>query len=67
MHLNFRNFIWFKFSDELLKVMGSTEESIILTREYLDVIFFGAIIVLVQLSLNGTLNAQGDTKAIEMY
>ena len=43
--------------------MGSTEESIILTREYLDIIFFGAIIVLVQLSLNGTLNAQGDTKS----
>ena len=43
--------------------MGSTEESIILTREYLDIIFFGAVIVLVQLSLNGTLNAQGDTKS----
>ena len=51
------------FSDELLRIMGSTEESIILTQEYLDIIFFGAIIVLVQLSLNGTLNAQGDTKS----
>ena len=51
------------FSDELLRIMGSTEESIILTREYLDIIFFGAVIVLVQLSLNGTLNAQGDTKS----
>ena len=51
------------FSDELLKIMGSTEQSIILTREYLDIIFYGSIIVLVQLSLNGTLNAQGDTKS----
>ncbi len=51
------------FSDELLRVMGSSEESITLTREYLDIIFYGAIIVLVQLSLNGTLNAQGDTKS----
>ena len=51
------------FSDELLRIMGSTEESIILTREYLDIIFFGSVIVLVQLSLNGTLNAQGDTKS----
>ena len=51
------------FSDELLRVMGSTEESIILTQEYLDIIFFGAIIILVQLSLNGTLNAQGDTRS----
>jgi Na+-driven multidrug efflux pump len=52
------------FSDELLRIMGSTEESIILTQEYLDIIFFGAIIILVQLSLNGTLNAQGDTKKL---
>ena len=51
------------FSDSLLKIMGSNTESIILTREYLDIIFFGSIIVLVQLSLNGTLNAQGDTKS----
>ena len=51
------------FSDELLKIMGSTKESIILTREYLDIIFYGAIIILVQLSLNGTLTAQGDTKS----
>ena len=51
------------FSDELLKIMGSTQESIILTREYLDIIFYGSIIILVQLSLNGTLSAQGDTKS----
>ena len=43
--------------------MGSSEQSIILTQEYLDIIFYGAIIVLIQLSLNGTLNAQGDTKS----
>ena len=51
------------FSDELLKIMGSTKDSIILTKEYLDIIFYGAIIILVQLSLNGTLTAQGDTKS----
>ena len=28
------------FSDELLRIMGSTEENIILTQEYLDIIFF---------------------------
>ena len=43
--------------------MGSTQESSILTREYLDIIFDDAIIILVQLSLNGTLSAQGDTKS----
>ena len=51
------------YSDELLRIMGSSDQSIILTKEYLDIIFYGAIIVLVQLSLNGTLNAQGDTKS----
>ena len=51
------------FSDFLLKIMGSSQESIILTREYLDIIFYGSIIILVQLSLNGTLAAQGDTKS----
>ena len=51
------------FSEFLLKIMGSSQESIILTREYLDIIFYGSIIILVQLSLNGTLAVQGDTKS----
>ena len=50
-------------ADFFLSVMGSNAESIALTREYLDVIFYGTIIVMVQISLNGTLNAQGDTKS----
>ncbi len=51
------------FSEFLLKIMGSSQENIILTRKYLDIIFYGSIIILVQLSLNGTLSAQGDTKS----
>ncbi len=51
------------FSKALLKIMGSSEQSIILTREYLDIIFYGSVILLIQLSLNGTLSAQGDTKS----
>ena len=50
-------------SDFLLTVMGSDLQSIILTREYLDIIFYGTFIVMIQISLNGTLNAQGDTKS----
>ena len=50
-------------SNFLLGVMGSDIEGIILTREYLDIIFYGTFIVLIQISLNGTLNAQGDTKS----
>ena len=50
-------------SNYLLGVMGSDTNGIILTREYLDIIFYGTFIVLIQISLNGTLNAQGDTKS----
>jgi len=50
-------------SNFLLKVMGSNFDGIILTRKYLDIIFYGTFIVLIQISLNGTLNAQGDTKS----
>ena len=50
-------------SDYLLGIMGSDADGIVLTREYLDIIFYGTFIVLIQISLNGTLNAQGDTKS----
>ena len=50
-------------SNFLLGVMGSDVSGIALTREYLDIIFYGTFIVLIQISLNGTLNAQGDTKS----
>jgi putative MATE family efflux protein len=50
-------------SNYLLGVMGSDATGIALTREYLDIIFYGTFIVLIQISLNGTLNAQGDTKS----
>jgi len=50
-------------SNYLLGVMGSDANGIALTREYLDIIFYATFIVLIQISLNGTLNAQGDTKS----
>ena len=50
-------------SNFLLGVMGSDADSITLTREYLDIIFYGTFIVMIQISLNGALNAQGDTKS----
>ena len=50
-------------SDFLLGVMGSDVAGIALTREYLDIIFYGTFIVMIQISLNGALNAQGDTRS----
>ena len=46
-------------SNFLLGVMGSDAAGISLTREYLDIIFYGTFIVMIQISLNGALNAQG--------
>jgi len=50
------------FSYDLLKIMGSTHDSIILAKEYIDIIFLGTIIFLILTSFNAVLNAQGDTK-----
>jgi len=51
------------FSDDLLRFMGSDQETIRLATSYLDIIFFATFIFLIQISLNGALNAQGDTKS----
>ncbi len=56
-------FVGLNISNYLLGLMGSSLENILLTREYLDIIFYCTILVLIQTSLNGTLNAQGDTKS----
>jgi len=50
------------FSYDLLKIMGSTEKSIALAKEYTDIIFLGTIVFLVLTAFNSTLYAQGDTK-----
>ena len=50
------------FSYDILKLMGSTNESIILSKEYTDIIFLGTIIFLILTSFNAMLYAQGDTR-----
>ena len=54
--------IGLSFSDDLLRFMGSDQETIRLATDYLDIIFF-ATFIFFQISLNGALNAQGDTKS----
>jgi putative MATE family efflux protein len=56
-------FLGINTSAFFLSVMGSDAASINLSKDYLDVIFYGSAIFMVQISLNGTLNAQGDTKS----
>jgi len=50
------------FSYDLLKLMGSSVESISLAKEYTDIIFLGTIFFLILTSFNSILYAQGDTK-----
>ena len=50
------------FSFDILKLMGSTNESINLSKEYTDIIFLGTIVFLILTSFNAILYAQGDTK-----
>ena len=58
----FITFVGIFFSENLLKSMGSSSQSIILSKEYIDIIFYGTIIFLILTALNSILYAQGDTK-----
>ena len=55
-------FIGIFFSYDILKIMGSSIESIILVKQYTDIIFIGTIFFLVLTSFNAILYSQGDTK-----
>ena len=50
------------FSFEILKLMGSSTDSIFLAKKYTDIIFYGTFFFLILTSLNSVLYAQGDTK-----
>ena len=50
------------FSFEILKLMGSSTDSIFLAKKYTDIIFYGTFFFLMLTSLNSVLYAQGDTK-----
>ena len=56
-------FIGLTYADNLLQVMGTENENIILTLQYTDIIFIGSIFFFLQVSLNSSLNSQGDTKS----
>ena len=58
----FITFVGIFFSEYLLKSMGSSSQSIVLSKEYIDIIFYGTIIFLILTALNSILYAQGDTK-----
>ena len=55
-------FLGLFFSYDLLKFMGSNQESIMLAKQYTDIIFSGTLIFLILTALNASLYAQGYTK-----
>ncbi len=55
-------FLGIFFSYDLLKFMGSNQESIMLAKQYTDIIFSGTLIFLILTALNASLYAQGDTR-----
>ena len=60
-------FIGLYFSYDLLKIMGNSNESINLAKEYTDIIFLGSIVFLIQTSFNAILYSQGDTKSYRNF
>jgi len=56
-------FVGLNFASSTLSFMGTKEVNILLTLEYIEIIFLGSIFFFLQVSLNSVLNAQGDTKS----
>ena len=56
-------FLGLNFASVTLRFMGTEEINILLTLEYIKIIFIGSIFFFLQVSLNSVLNAQGDTKS----
>ena len=56
-------FLGLNFASGTLRFMGTEEINILLTLEYIEIIFIGSIFFFLQVSLNSVLNAQGDTKS----
>ena len=55
-------FIGLYFSEKVFKLMGSTEEITNLGLQYTNIMFYGAFLFLLVVSLNSLLHAEGDTK-----
>tara|TARA_Y100001970_G_scaffold293837_1_gene443700 strand:+ start:4793 stop:6166 length:1374 start_codon:yes stop_codon:yes gene_type:complete len=58
----FITFIGIYFSEDLFKLIGGSDQSVSLAKEYTDIIFLGTIVFLLLTSFNSSLYAQGDTK-----
>ena len=55
-------FLGLSYSERIFYLMGSTSEVTNLGTQYTDIIYYGAIIFILVVSLNSLLHAEGDTK-----
>ena len=55
-------FIGLNYSDDIFKLMGSSEYVINLGLQYTNIIFSGSILFILVVSINSLLHAEGDTK-----
>ena len=58
----FITFIGLYFSEKVFNLMGSTEEITNLGLQYTNIMFYGAFLFFLVVSLNSLLHAEGDTK-----
>ncbi len=58
----FITFLGFYFAEKVFFLMGSTDEVVYLGLEYTNIIYSGAILFILVVSLNSLLHAEGDTK-----
>ena len=49
-------------SDDVFKIMGSTDEVMNLGLDYTNIIFYGSFLFIIVVAMNSLLHAEGDTK-----
>ena len=58
----FITLIGLNFSDDVFKIMGSTDEVMNLGLDYTNIIFYGTFLFIIVVAMNSLLHAEGDTK-----
>ncbi len=58
----FITLIGLNLSDDVFKIMGSTDEVMNLGLDYTNIIFYGSFLFIIVVAMNSLLHAEGDTK-----
>ena len=55
--------IGINISEIIIKIINDNQQTLNYSTQYINIIFIGSVIIFILMSLNSTLNAQGDTKS----